>query len=137
MKYMRKLMKKAHRGEGGFTLIELLVVVAILGVIAAVVVLNVGGFMGRGQEDSANTEAHQVQTAIIAYMADNHASTITAGAVAPGTGAGIASDYLIDPGKLQATYDYGDDGAISGATAADGGKWDPNCEFEDGAWTCT
>jgi len=137
MKYMRSLMKKAYRGEGGFTLIELLVVVAILGVIAAVVVLNVGGFMGRGQEDSANTEAHQVQTAIVAYMADNHASTITAGSVAPGAGAGIAADYLVDEGKLQATYDYGTDGAITGATATGGGKWAPNCAFANGSWTCT
>ena len=59
-----------HRGEKGFTLIELLVVVAILGVIAAVVALNVGSFFGQGTLQSANTELHQVQTAVISCMAD-------------------------------------------------------------------
>jgi len=59
-----------HRGEKGFTLIELLVVIAILGVIAAVVALNVGSFFGRGTVQAANTELHQVQTAVISCMAD-------------------------------------------------------------------
>ena len=138
MKYVKSLMQKAHRGQGGFTLIELLVVVAILGVIAAVVVLNVGGFMGQGQEQSANTEAHQVQTAIIAYMATNNASTLTAGTVAPGAGAGIAAAYLVDPGKLQATYAYDTDGSLmdTGTSATSGGKWD-GCSFASGSWTCT
>ncbi len=134
MKYMRKLMKKAHRGQGGFTLIELLVVVAILGVIAAVVVLNVGGFMGKGQADSANTEAHQVQTAIIAYMADNNASTVTAGSVSD-TAPGIAADFLVDPGKLQATYTYDTDGSLLTGTPITDSKW-AGCTFDSGSWTC-
>jgi len=70
-------MKMIHRGEKGFTLIELLVVIAILGVIAAVVALNVGNFFGRGTVQSANTELHQVQTAIIACMADPSAPSLT------------------------------------------------------------
>jgi prepilin-type N-terminal cleavage/methylation domain-containing protein len=70
-------MKMIHRGEKGFTLIELLVVVAILGVIAAVVALNVSGFFGRGTVQAANTELHQVQTAIISAMADGESGTLT------------------------------------------------------------
>ena len=64
-------------GQKGFTLIELLVVIAILGVIAAVVALNVGTFFGRGTVQAANTELHQVQTAIISLMADAETGTIT------------------------------------------------------------
>ena len=63
-------------GQKGFTLIELLVVIAILGVIAAIVALNVGTFFGRGTLQAANTELHQVQTAIISLMADAETGTI-------------------------------------------------------------
>jgi len=63
-------------GQKGFTLIELLVVIAILGVIAAVVALNVSTFFGRGTVQAANTELHQVQTAIISLMADCESGTI-------------------------------------------------------------
>jgi len=69
-------MKMLHRGEKGFTLIELLVVIAILGVIAAVVALNVAGFFGRGTLQAANTELHQAQTAIVAAMADAESNNI-------------------------------------------------------------
>ena len=65
-----------HRGEKGFTLIELLVVIAILGVIAAVVALNVGSFFGRGTVQAANTELHQVQTAITSAMAECEGGTL-------------------------------------------------------------
>jgi len=67
---MNRLIKRLQGGQKGFTLIELLVVIAILGVISAVVALNLGGFFGRGTLQAANTELHQVQTAIIAAMAD-------------------------------------------------------------------
>ena len=68
---MAKLFKMFRSGEKGFTLIELLVVISILGAIAAVVVLNVGQFMGRGCTEAAATELHNVQTAAIAWMVDH------------------------------------------------------------------
>ena len=65
-------------GQKGFTLIELLVVIAILGVIAAVVALNIAGFFGRGTLQAANTELHQGQTAIISAMADAETNVVLA-----------------------------------------------------------
>jgi type IV pilus assembly protein PilA len=68
---MRRIFRGARHGQRGFTLIELLIVVAILGVLAAVIIPNVGSFMGSARMNAANTELQNVRTAAIAYMADN------------------------------------------------------------------
>ncbi len=65
-------MRIVKRGEKGFTLIELLIVVAILGVLAAVVIPNVGRFIGRGETEAAKTELSNMQAAVTAMMTDNN-----------------------------------------------------------------
>ncbi len=81
-------MRMPRRGEKGFTLIELLIVVAILGVLAAVVIPNVGRFIGRGETEAAQTEMTNLQTAVVAMMVDNQLSELPTGFV---NDSGVAS----------------------------------------------
>jgi len=69
-------MRLTKRGEKGFTLIELLIVVAILGVLAAVVIPNVGRFIGAGESEAADTELANIQTAVVEMMVDNGLATL-------------------------------------------------------------
>ena len=69
-------MRLSKRGEKGFTLIELLIVVAILGVLAAVVIPNVGRFIGRGKTEAAATELANVQSAVVSMMVDQNLTSL-------------------------------------------------------------
>lgn len=101
---MERFLKRMHGEQKGFTLIELLVVIAILGVIAAVVALNVAGFFGRGTLQAANTELHQAQTSIIAAMADAESNNITV----DGTDWAGQADYVTVMSAGGTEYDAAD-----------------------------
>jgi type IV pilus assembly protein PilA len=117
---MKRFFRHFRHGEKGFTLIELLVVVAILGVLAAVAVPNVGKFMQKGHTEAANTELHNIQTAVMAGMADAAVGTLPGGDDQAFdaannvsiNGTAMVGDYIVGGHtKVQGTYLVDADGS--------------------------
>ena len=119
---MSKVSKRFHkifspskrRGEKGFTLIELLVVVGILGVLAGVVTLSVGQFIGTGAQQAADTELHNIQTAVVAHMANNAGAIPTVSVGAGGCQELIDDGYILDDPE-HGTYTWDSDGKVTRA----------------------
>jgi prepilin-type N-terminal cleavage/methylation domain-containing protein len=71
----KRFFKRLGGKRRGFTLIELLIVLSILAVLAAVVVLALTGFIGRGKAEACKTDERSLQTAVYAWYYENPANT--------------------------------------------------------------
>ena len=99
---IRRLLKGFGKGEKGFTLLELLIVVVILGILAAVIVPNLSTFLGTGKVAAANTEVANVETAALAYYADNDGVWPTDTNTISGTPATAGTSLMDPPGAASA-----------------------------------
>lgn len=95
---LRRLLKSFRYGEKGFTLIELLVVIAILGILAAIIVPNFGRFFGAGQTEACDIEERMIETASMAYVAENHGC--------PSAVADLANYFESDVTDIMGTYTF-------------------------------
>jgi prepilin-type N-terminal cleavage/methylation domain-containing protein len=75
--FLKKRFTGVTRGQGGFTLIEMIVVVGIIAVLAAVIVPNIGKFIGTGESGAQDAEQGSVETAIAAMMAEQPVSALS------------------------------------------------------------
>ena len=100
--------KQSLTAAGGFTLIELLVVISILGVLAAVVVLNVVGFIGAGHNEAKAVELKHVATAAGCYLVEGN-TIPPATIVGPGN-PGVVAGYLT--GDLKYRWSIDSDGSV-------------------------
>jgi len=114
------IFKSLHRGEKGFTLIELLIVVAILGIIAAVVIPNISGFMITGELSAANSEAEQVKTGALGYFGEYGAWPTDSSSLVP--------NYISGTPKAVYTID-----TFGWLISASNSTWNVLIEFTDSA----
>ena len=75
------LMRSGTRntsGQQGFTLIEMIVVVGIIAILAAVIIPNIGKFIGAGDQGAKDAELESVQLAMTTMMSDGAVTTVAA-----------------------------------------------------------
>ncbi len=58
------------RGEKGFTLIEIMIVLAVMAILAAVIIPNVSGYLGKSKERAWEADRNVLQAAVDSYRTD-------------------------------------------------------------------
>ena len=69
---MKALKQASARNQRGFTLIEVMIVVAILGVLATLVVVNIGGAQDTANINATKSNLQAVSQALYLFKLDNY-----------------------------------------------------------------
>lgn len=87
-------MNKLIKHEKGFTLIEILIAISLLAIIAAIVVPNLTGLIGRGQSQAYRADQKAIQSTVDVYYTDPTNRLLLAGQYIrqQPTGSGKGSD---------------------------------------------
>jgi prepilin-type N-terminal cleavage/methylation domain-containing protein len=64
-------MDQKKKDEGGFTLIELLIAIVVVGILAAVAIVGIGGLTTTGSKSACTASADAAVAASAAYYANN------------------------------------------------------------------
>ena len=75
-------MSKRRSSQSGFTLIELLIVVAVIGIVAAISVIQYMGALDKAKQRATMADMRSISRALEAYLVDNHIVPNDAGGVA-------------------------------------------------------
>jgi len=102
MKMLKNLGSLGKKREG-FTLIELLIVMVILAILAGIVIISIGGVIGRGHATAYNADNEQIEAAVAEFMTrptdDTYGHTI--GEVPITGGASLNAAVLVVPIEIQ------------------------------------
>jgi prepilin-type N-terminal cleavage/methylation domain-containing protein len=71
MDYLKGIIDLRRKGQKGFTLVELLVVIAIIGILATLVLLQLGSARAKARDTQRITAVNQVVSAVEQYYEDN------------------------------------------------------------------
>jgi prepilin-type N-terminal cleavage/methylation domain-containing protein len=99
------------RKNKGFTLVELLVVISIIGVLATLVLLQLGTARARARDTKRITDVNQIRTAVEQYFEDNggtYPTGITDALIGPSSPGKYLTRVPTDP-LTGTAYGYGYD----------------------------
>ena len=101
-RHMKKLQK-------GFTLVELLVVIAIIGILATLVLLQLGTARARARDAQRITAVNQLRTALEEYYGDNGSyptGPLTSANIGPTSSGKYLSNLPVEPNGGVYNYVY-------------------------------
>ena len=113
---MNKYMEK--RNEKGFTLIELLIAIVVVGILAAVAIVGIGGLTNTGSKAACTTSKDGAKAASAAYYANQSPNAW------PTTIAQMSTDSATAPVNSPPVYELPAGGTLNGAgTVLTGNGW--------------